>query len=94
MQKLGSWKIEDLKGTALPQKAQSAFTGATEGLTGASYVPLLYVGKQMVNGTNYAFIALQTVILAEPKKRIVKLIVNEPLKGEYSIVSVVPIIKE
>ena len=91
---IGSWKFENFKGINLPQKAQSAFTAATNGITGASYIPLLYVGTQVVNGTNYAFIALQTLILAEPKKRIVKLIVNEALDGKVSIVSVTPIIKE
>ena len=94
MEKLGSWKFEDFKGITLPQKAQSAFTEATSGITGASYIPLVYAGRQAVNGTNYAFIALQVLVLAEPKRRIVKLIVNEPLKGDSRIVSVVPIIKE
>ena len=88
MVKVGGWKLEELKGCKLPQKAASAFTGATEGLTGAEYVPLLFVGTQVVNGVNYAFIALQTLILAEPRKRIVKLIVNEKTDGTYSIVNV------
>ncbi len=92
--KVGGWNFDEFKGVRLPQKAASAFSAAAEGLTGASYVPLLYVGTQVVNGTNYAFIALQTLILAEPKKRIVKLVINESSAGKYSIVSVTPIIKE
>ena len=50
---LGGWDISELKSCNLPQKAQSAFTGATMDLVGADYEPVLYVGKQLVNGTNY-----------------------------------------
>ena len=89
----GGWKIENFKDVKLPQKAASVFSGAVEGLTGAGYAPLLFIGTQIVNGTNYAFIAQQTLVLAEPKKRIVKMIVNEGLDGKYTVVSITPIIK-
>ena len=88
MLKAGGWKLEDFKGVKLPQKAASAFSTVADGMTGASYIPLLYCGTQVVNGTNYCFIALQTLILAEPRKRIVKVIINESLSGQYSIVSI------
>ena len=94
MQTLGGWKFEDFKGIKLAQKAASAFSGAVDGITGAGYIPLLFIGTQVVNGTNYAFIAMQTLVLAEPRKRIVKLIVNESTDGKYAIVSTTPIIKE
>ncbi len=85
---VGGWELEEFRGIKMPQKAQSAFSAVTSGLTGASYLPLIFCGTQVVNGTNYAFIALQTLILAEPRKRIVKLIVNESLDGKYSIVNI------
>ena len=88
MLKIGGWKIGDLTECKLPQKAASVFTSATEGLTGATYTPLLFVGTQLVNGTNYCFIALQTLILATPRKRLVKMIVNESSSGKVSIVNV------
>ena len=85
---LGGWDISELKGCNLPQKAQSAFTGATMDLVGADYQPVLYVGSQQVNGTNYCILALQTLVTAQPKKRLVKLVIHESLHAEYSLESV------
>ena len=90
---IGGWNIDDLKRTNLPQKATSAFTKFTDGLTGAEYEPLLFVGTQLVNGTNYCYIALQTIICANPMKRLVKLILNESSDGKVKAVSVTRIMK-
>ena len=90
---VGGWDISGLKGASLPQKAASAFTAFTNGMTGAEYEPLLYVGSQIVNGTNYCYIALQTIICAEPMKRLVKLILNESSDGKVKAVSVTRIMK-
>ena len=88
MNKLGSWDISEIKGCNLPQKAQSAFTAVTGELVGADYQPVLYVGSQIVNGTNYCILAIQTIITAEPKKNLVKVIVNVSTSGVASLVSV------
>ena len=88
MSMLGGWNIDELKPCKLPQKAASAFTGATSELVGADYEPVLYVGSQAVNGTNYCFIAVQTLVTAQPKKRLVKLIIHESLHAEYTLHSV------
>lgn len=88
MNKLGSWDISEIKGCNLPQKAQSAFTAVTGELVGADYQPVLYVGSQIVNGTNYCILAIQTIITAEPKKNLVKVIVNVSTNGVASFVSV------
>ena len=85
---LSGWDISEMKGCNLPQKATSAFTEATADLVGATYEPVLYVGKQLVNGTNYCIIALQTLVTAQPKKRLVKLVIHESLHAEYSLESV------
>ena len=85
---LGGWNIDEMKGCNLPQKAASAFTEITGGLVGADYQPVLYVGSQVVNGTNYCILALQTLVLPEPKKRLVKMIINVDTKGVASLVSV------
>ncbi|MBQ3448602.1 MAG: hypothetical protein IJG34_01715 [Synergistaceae bacterium] len=88
MNKLGSWDISEIKGCNLPQKVQSAFTAVTGELVGADYQPVLYVGSQLVNGTNYCILAIQTIITAEPKKNLVKVIVNVSTNGVASLVSV------
>lgn len=72
--------------TKLPQKAASAMSAIeTAELTGASYKPIMYVGTQIVRGVNYWFICEQTIITAHPKKKIVKLAVNE-FQGEFKLV--------
>ncbi|MBQ7593247.1 MAG: hypothetical protein IJU48_02705 [Synergistaceae bacterium] len=88
MAQLGSWNIDEMKSVNLPQKAQSAFTAVTSGLMGADYMPVLYVGTQQVNGTNYCILALQTLMTAEPEKRLVKMIINVDIKGVASLVSI------
>ncbi len=85
---LSGWDISELKGCNLPQKAQSAFTAVMGGLVGADYQPVLYVGSQRVNGTNYCILALQTILTANPEKRLVKVVINVDLKGNATLVSV------
>ena len=61
MSLLGGWDISRMKACNLPQKATSAFIGATQDLVGANYQPVLYIGSQVVNGMNYCILALQTL---------------------------------
>ena len=85
---LGGWDISSLTPCKLPQKAASAFTLVTGALVGAEYMPVLFVGTQVANGTNYCIIAVQNVITANPEKRLVKMIINEATDGTASVVSV------
>ncbi|MBQ7155902.1 MAG: hypothetical protein IJR85_10170 [Synergistaceae bacterium] len=48
MANLGSWEIDEIKSVNLPQKVQSAFTAVMGDLVGADYMPVFYVGKQLV----------------------------------------------
>ena len=43
---LGGWNLDEVKGTALPQKVQTAFTAVTSELVGAEYEPIAYLGSQ------------------------------------------------
>lgn len=82
----GAINFEDFEGLdKLPQKAATAWVKVNE-LQGASYKPLLYVGTQVVKGTNYWFIAEQTLMITHPEKRIVKLAVNE-FNGKFEVVN-------
>ena len=88
MSLLGGWNIEEMRSCNLPQKVASAFTAVTGGIVGAEYQPVLYVGSQAVNGTNYCILALQTILTAKPEKRLVKMIINVSSDGITSLVSV------
>ena len=85
MATLGSWNIDELKPCNLPQKATSAFTEITSRVVGTEYMPVLYVGKQIVNGTNYCILAVQTLITANSPKRLVRMVIHESLDGKYSV---------
>ena len=70
----------------LPQKVASAMSAIENtGLAGASYEPLIYLGSQCVRGTNYWFVALQTLTTANFEKHIVTIAVNE-FEDEHEIV--------
>lgn len=82
----GAIQFEEFTGlTSMPQKAASAWAKVEE-LVGAEYLPLLYVGTQVVRGVNHWFIAQVTTSgTANPKKKIVKLAVNE-FQGKFEVV--------
>ena len=83
---LGAIEFEEFKGlTEMPQGYASAWSKAEE-TTGASYKPLLCVGKQQAKGTNYWFIAEQTMSTRTPEKHIVTIAINE-FNGNYTPVN-------
>ena len=85
---LGGWSLDDVKGCNLPQKVQSAFTGATSEIVGADYEPVAYLGSQQVNGMNYKILALKTPVVANGEKSFVKIIVNAGTDGTTRLVSI------
>ena len=85
---LGGLNIDEIKGVNLPQKVASAFTSVTGELVGADYQPVLYVGSQNVNGTNYCLFAIQRIVIPNSEKRLVKMIINVAPNGAASLVSV------
>ena len=81
---LGQIKLEQFEAMEnMPQKYQSAWDGANlSTLTGAKYRPLLCAGQQTVHGTNYFYIAEQTLSDVAGTRRLVLLPINE-CDGEY-----------
>ena len=86
--KLGNWELDNIKTANLPQKAQSAFTAVTSSLVGVDYQPVLYVGHQLVNGTNHCILALQRIVIPDEEYRLVKIIIHEDLNGAASLNSI------
>lgn len=84
--------ITDLK--RLPQKPASAMSTIEKlELAGAGYKPLMYVGDQLVRGTNYWFISEQVMSTRTAEKHIVWIAVNE-FDNKFEVVksSIVPIL--
>lgn len=80
----GKIQLENFDACKLPQKAASAWS-AVEDLIGATYKPLVYLGEQIVNGTNYYFIAEQTLMTNPLIRRVIKFAIYEH-GGEYQLV--------
>ena len=77
-------KFEGLK--EMPQEAASAWGEIDQlEILGASYKPLLYVGKQQVKGTNYFFLAEQTFINKENDRRLIQIAINH-FDGKYTVI--------
>ena len=76
--------ITDL--SKLPQKIATAMgTIENPDLVGSSFKAVMYVGSQPVRGTNYWFIAEETLTTANFDKHLVLMAVNE-YENEYEIV--------
>ena len=79
----GKIQLENFDACKLPQKAASAWS-AVENLIGATYKPMVYLGEQIVNGTNYYFIAEQTLMTHPLIRRVIKFAIYEH-DGEYQL---------
>lgn len=78
----GKIQLEHFDGiTTMPQEVASAWHDAFEELASVSYKSLLYLGKQIVNGINYYFIAEQTFMTNPPFRRVVKLVIHADDNG-------------
>ena len=88
----GSWKLADMPTlTTMPQKAASAFYGATENLVGGNFEPVLFAGEQLVNGVNYCFYCKFNPVVQNPSTSFVKVIINTDLEGKNAkVISVQP----
>ena len=76
---LGSWEINVAVGK-MPQQIATAF-GKLNEMVGAEYTAIAYLGSQIVNGTNHAVLAEQTVITGKDRKNAVVVIFNETKEG-------------
>ena len=76
---LGGYEIVNIPANKLPQDVASAVSAANSApLLGATYNPIRYVGKQLVNGVNHLFIAEDSRVTKNKDKSIVGLVVNVP----------------
>lgn len=75
----GAWKIADMGACNLPQDVATGFSEAFADLQGASYIPVLYCGEQLVHGTNHMIICKQTLVTNPPAEHVVSVILHKPL---------------
>lgn len=74
----GGIQLAQFKDVALPQEVATAFFAVTAQLIGATYTPVLYVGSQLVNGTNYYVLAERAIVVPNAPKSLVCVVINVP----------------
>ena len=91
---LGSWEVK-VTVDAMPQKVATAVGELSEQLIGAEYKPIAYLGSQVVNGTNHAVLAEQTILTGKDTKNVVILIFNEkPNEMKATLVNIERVIEQ
>ena len=79
----GGYTIVNQPATSLPQDLATALGVVNSGILGATYQPVWYVGKQVVNGMNHFLLAEQVRMTKDQDKRIVGIIINIPA-GDFT----------
>lgn len=89
----GNWKVN--VSTKFPQPIATTLSEMKDTLIGADYTPIAYLGEQVVNGTNHAVLAEQTILTGKDTKNIVLLIFNvKPTQvGGATLVSIERIVE-
>ncbi len=92
----GGYEIVNTSVDSLPQELASAISSVNGELLGATYLPIWYVGKQVVNGVNHFFICKEIRSTKDRNQMIVGLVINIPPKkvADGSGATIVEIIEE
>ena len=85
---VGGWKIIGEGRAQLPEEAEQAFKAVTEKLLGATYVPVAYLGSQIVAGMNYAILCTRTLVTANPVTDLAVLTIYRDLEGNATLTNV------
>lgn len=93
----GGWELANMQACNLPEKVASGFGEVTQSMVGAKYLPVLYVGTQVVHGVNHMLICKQALAAQGAPEYLVKMVLNQvpdesSLVGKWSLVSVEQIV--
>ena len=84
---LGGWQASE--SPEITEEIQAVFDKAFEELVGVDYVPVAYLGSQVVSGTNYCLLCQATVVYPGALPSYVLVFINETLEGEVTIMNIV-----
>lgn len=86
---LGGWTIaEEAPSDVLPEDVQAAFDVAASELLGNKLVPVAYLGKQIVAGTNHAILCTSAPVIPDPETKLVVVILYVDLEGNAKITAI------
>lgn len=94
---VGGWKLAPMADCNLPQQVATGFSEVTQALVGATYEPVLYVGTQVVHGTNHMLICKQTLAAKGAPEHLVKMVLNQncddgSIVGQWAVVDIEQIV--
>jgi hypothetical protein len=85
-QTLGGYTKEEI--TEISEEMIEIFDEATDMLIGVDYEAVEFIGRQIVNGTNYQFKAEKQVVYPGAEKEEVIITVHQALDGTVSVLSI------
>jgi hypothetical protein len=85
-QTLGGYTKEET--TEISEEMIEIFDEATDKLIGVNYEAVEFIGRQIVNGTNYQFKAEKQVVYPGAEKEEVIITVHQALDGTVSVLSI------
>ena len=74
----------------ITEELQALFDQGMEGLVGVNYVPVAYLGSQVVAGTNHCFLAQATVVVPDAQPFYALIYLYEKLDGTVEILHIMP----
>ena len=85
---LGGWTLSE--SIELTDEVKAVFDKGMEGLLGVDYVPLAYLGSQVVAGRNHCFLCRATVVYPGAQSVLALVYLYEDLSGGVSVTDIVP----
>ena len=82
----GGW--EAAADPTVTAELKALFDKGVEGLVGVNYVPLVYLGSQVVAGTNYAFLCQASMVVPDPVPEWAIVYLYRDLQGEISVLDI------
>ena len=70
------------------EERQAVFEKGMEMLVGVNYVPVAYLGSQVVAGTNHVFLCQATVVYPDAQPYYVLIYLYEDLQGQVKLLNV------
>lgn len=82
----GGWTASD--SPEITDEIQAVFDKGLDGLVGVEYVPVAYLGSQVVAGTNHCILAQATAVVPDAQPYYVLIYLYEDLQGEVEILNI------
>ena len=83
---LAAWEEPD--SPVVPEDVKAALEKAVDGLLGATYVPVAYLGSQIVSGHNYMVLCRVTPVVADPVETYAIVTFYEDTEGNVELTDV------